>query len=170
MMATATHIRHHRTVAAEAFAIVTRAARKCRLVPHVAGSFLRCREHVKDLDVVITVPDGQELADAAEALSEVLFGEPRGGIRIIRGEVAGVPCDLYLCTPAEAGAMRMFLTGPAGFNIHCRQLAQRRGWKLSQYGLFDAHSMPIVTEPDESALFAALGLEYFTPQQREAFA
>lgn len=33
-----------------------------------------------------------------------------------------------------------------------------------------AEAFAIVTGADESALFAALGLEYLTPQQREAFA
>ena len=137
-----------------------------------AGSYLRGRETIHDLDVVIVVPDGSDMQKVAIQFSEMLFGKSNAGCRIVRGRSdTGLQIDLYLCRPDEAAAMRMFLTGPARFNIMCRQRAQRRGWTLSQYGLFDAaDGAPVCDAEREQDIFAALGMDYLEPEARERYA
>lgn len=136
------------------------------------GSYLRGRETVKDLDVMVVVPDGRDMADMAGQFGHLLFGTESGGCRVVRGRTpdADLPVDLYFCRPDEAGAMRMFLTGPAEFNIWCRKAAIARGYKLNQYGLFGCDLAPVCDASRERDIFDALGICWLTPEEREDYA
>lgn len=168
---TETTVRFPRETAEWALAQVTHATHQAGCEVWEAGSYLRGRELVKDLDVVVVVPAGGDMQAAAGHISAALFGGTGGG-RVVRGNTqdTGIQIDLYFCTPDEAGAMKMFLTGPARFNIRCRQRAIKRGYTLNQYGLFDQDETPVCDARDERAIFEALGMDYLTPEQREAFA
>ena len=140
-----------------------------------AGSYLRGRDTVKDVDCVLAVPDVVGFVEAAAHVRNLLPGtfkpviDPKLG-RIIRGMLDGLLIDLYLCHPIELPAMLMFLTGPKEFNIFCRSLAKRKGLRLSQYGLFVGPTETRLCVGDgEHYIFEALGLSYLTPADREKF-
>ena len=161
---------------------------------YVAGSYLRGCVLVKDLDFVVVVPAEWEfvapvagaVAGAVSLFCKMLpaaFGstiDPKSG-RIVRGKLDAMSIDFYLCHPGEFGAMMMFLTGPKEFNIFCRTLARRKGHRLNQYGLFKLcdHGDRIVSEglteeplcdcTTEKSIFAALGLDFMRPEQRQKF-
>lgn len=143
---------------------------------HVAGSYLRGRQTVKDLDCVILVPELiTDLRKAAEIVQQALPSayessiEPKSG-RIVRGKLDGFGIDLYLCYANEFGAMMMFLTGPKEWNIYTRRLAQAKGWRLSQYGLYVGETQDLACDcTSEAPIFAALGLPFRTPAERESF-
>ena len=153
----------------------------------IAGSYLRGRALVKDLDFVLLIHKDISFEHASSLVLATLPTafkptiEPKSG-RIVRGKLDEMKMDFYLCHPDEFGAMMMFLTGPKEFNIFCRTLARKMGYRLSQYGLFHlvedidkdgkveglgCDRMACSVSQDE--IFKLLKLEYLSPEQREKF-
>jgi DNA polymerase (family 10) len=59
---------------------------------------------------------------------------------LLRG---GFQADLRIVTPGQRGAALQYFTGSKAHNIALRDRALERGWKLNEYGLFDADEKPI---------------------------
>ena len=69
--------------------------------------------------------------------------------------------------PASRGAALQYFTGSKAHNIALRDMAQSRGWKLNEYGLFDqATGSPVAGETEEG-IYEALGLSPVPPELRE---
>ena len=161
--------------AAQYVTILEQAFEKSYFDLYPAGSYLRGRDTVKDIDCVLVVPDVVGFVEAAAHVRNLLPGtfkpviDPKLG-RIVRGKLDSLLIDLYLCHPIELPAMLMFLTGPKEFNIFCRCLAKRKGLRLSQYGLFVGTTEVRSCMGDgEHYIFEAIGLSYLTPADREKF-
>lgn len=125
-----------------------------RATPEIltVGSVLRGEARSKDIDLLVVVRD-QEAADIA--LRAAKLRAPRAGdeLNIVETYAAGprrrsfivrdargshYRTDLFLTTAAEKPYAVFHYTGPASYNVRTRALAKRRGWRLNQYGIFDA--------------------------------
>jgi DNA polymerase (family 10) len=73
--------------------------------------------------------------------------------------------DLRVVPPASFGAALLYFTGSKARNIRLRNLAQERGLKLNEYGLFDGARA--VAAATEEQIYAALGLPWIAPELRE---
>ena len=58
----------------------------------------------------------------------------------------------------------LYFTGSGDLNKKMREIAKKKGYKLSEYGLFD-NNKPIKVS-SERDIFHALGIEYIPPQLR----
>ena len=131
-----------------------------------AGSLRRGRETIGDLDLLSTASD----ADAASAafvslpaVAEVLaHGEKKSAVRLSNG----VQVDLRIVPAVSFGAAAQYFTGSQAHNIALRKRAVTRGWKLSEYGLFDADGTCLAAA-DEAAIYGVLGLQPIPPELRE---
>ena len=54
----------------------------------------------------------------------------------------GFQADLRIVKPDQRGAAMQYFTGSKAHNIVLRDKALERGWKLNEYGLFDAEETP----------------------------
>jgi DNA polymerase (family 10) len=140
----------------------------------VCGSWRRGSERIGDVDVLVVTASG-ELPDLA-ALGDFVEWDS-GAKKAGRGRVHlddGLPplqVDVYACGPISEGAFLWFLTGPKTVNIRMRAEAMSRGWKLSQYGLFDAYEVQ-VDDGTEASVAEWLGVEWvelLDPRSRDAF-
>jgi len=59
----------------------------------------------------------------------------------------------------------LYFTGSKSHNIALRGLANERGWKLNEYGLFDGNRR--IAGATEVEIYKKLGLEYVPPELRE---
>ncbi|CCK73483.1 DNA-directed DNA polymerase IV NDAI_0G05000 [Naumovozyma dairenensis CBS 421] len=78
------------------------------------------------------------------------------------------PCrrlDFFCCKWSELGAARMQWIGSAEFNRWLRILASKKGFKLSQHGLFTNEGQ-LLESFDEKNMFKLLGVDYLEPTQR----
>ena len=80
------------------------------------------------------------------------------------------PVDLFLVQARELPFALFHYTGSRLYNVRTRAHAKRRGWRLNQYGLFDAAtgrrvrgSAHIRTEREVAAL---VGVSYRSPSDR----
>jgi len=138
----------------------------------IAGSVRRQRPVVSDVDLVVVTDGVIDLTQYRGSLDDhrIAF-TPKGGVALIEG----VRVELYLAPPGCAGATLQFVSGPGSLNVWLRSLAKNKGWKLSQYGLYDGHGKDAVRldrstgDPyaDEMSIFEALGVDYIAPEDRD---
>jgi DNA polymerase (family 10) len=133
----------------------------------LAGSVRRMRETVKDIDVLITSQRPARVMETFTALpnvAEILArGETKSSVRLREG----IQVDLRVVEPACFGAALQYFTGSKQHNIRVRELAQRRGLKVNEYGVFDERTERRVAGATEEDVYAAVGLSFVPPEIRE---
>jgi DNA polymerase (family 10) len=137
----------------------------------VAGSARRRRETVGDLDVLVTSREPARVIDAFVGLpgaSRLLArGDTKASIEHVAGESgAGLQVDLRAVAPESYGAALQYFTGSKDHNVRLRELAQRRGLKVSEYGVFREATGARVAGASEAEVYAAVGLPWIPPELR----
>lgn len=131
----------------------------------VAGSYRRRRDTVGDLDIVATASKAAALGDrlvAYENVGEVLAHGPARTTVILR---SGLQVDLRVVPAPSYGSGLMYFTGSKAHNIALRGLANDRGWKLNEYGLFSGTRR--IAGRTEAEIYKKLGLAFVPPELRE---
>ncbi|HSN41247.1 MAG TPA: DNA polymerase/3'-5' exonuclease PolX [Burkholderiales bacterium] len=131
----------------------------------VAGSFRRMRETVGDLDILITAGSGSAAMEKFCAYDEVKEVLSRGETRASVVLKSGLQVDLRLVPVQSYGAALHYFTGSKAHNIAVRRLAQERGLKLNEYGVFRG-AQRIAGDTEES-VFKSVGMPYIPPELRE---
>ncbi|MFZ1557238.1 MAG: DNA polymerase/3'-5' exonuclease PolX [Nitrospira sp.] len=130
-----------------------------------AGSYRRGLETIGDLDILVTAPAGRAVMDRFVAYQEVrdvlAHGATKSSVRL----QSGLQVDLRVVPQESYGAALLYFTGSKAHNVVLRQLAQQRGLKLNEYGVFRGDK-PIAGETEES-VYASLGLPWIPPELRE---
>jgi DNA polymerase (family 10) len=129
-----------------------------------AGSLRRMRETIGDIDILAVAPPEIRATFAAQPyVAEVIAsGDRKTSIRTDQG----IQVDLRV-VPAESwGAALVYFTGSKEHNVHIREIAVKKGWKLSEYGLFDGDDRPIASATEEE-IYHALGMRWVPPTLRE---
>jgi DNA polymerase (family 10) len=130
-----------------------------------AGSYRRGLETIGDLDILVTAPAGRAVMDRFVAYQEVrdvlAHGETKSSVRL----QSGLQVDLRVVPQESYGAALLYFTGSKAHNVVLRQLAQQRGLKLNEYGVFRGDK-PVAGETEES-VYASLGLPWIPPELRE---
>jgi len=131
----------------------------------VAGSFRRVRETVGDLDILVIAEDSAAVMQRLAAYSDVqkvLSAGPTRGSVLLRG---GLQVDVRIIEPESYGAALQYFTGSKAHNIAVRRLAQERGLKMNEYGVFRGRKR--VAGDSEESVYAAVGLPWIPPELRE---
>jgi DNA polymerase (family 10) len=131
----------------------------------VAGSIRRWRETIGDIDILALSSKPEPVIEAFTSLprvSEVLAaGSTKASVRVSDG----LQIDLRVVPPESYGAALNYFTGSQAHNVHLRGLAQSKGLKLSEYGLFKGERR--VAGKTEESIYRKLGMEYVEPELRE---
>ncbi|MFH1689456.1 MAG: DNA polymerase/3'-5' exonuclease PolX [Candidatus Eisenbacteria bacterium] len=131
----------------------------------VAGSIRRWRETIGDIDILALSSKPRLVIEAFTNLprvTEVLAaGSTKASVRV----ADGLQMDLRVVPPSVYGAALMYFTGSQAHNVHLRGLAQSKGLKLSEYGLFKGDRR--VAARTEESIYKKLGMEYVEPELRE---
>lgn len=131
----------------------------------LCGSARRYQDTVGDLDFLVASLEGERVVKAFLRLPQVGEVYAKGEERATVFLKNGLQVDLRVVPPESWGAGLQYLTGSKGHSIKLRSLAQDRGLKLSEYGVFRA-GVRLAGETEEG-VYAALGLPYIPPPLRE---
>ncbi|MFQ6106624.1 MAG: DNA polymerase/3'-5' exonuclease PolX [Thermoplasmata archaeon] len=137
----------------------------------VAGSARRMRETVGDLDILAVSDEPEKVMEAFVGLPEirevVLSGPTKTSAIIegLRGHRVRIQTDLRVVEAKCFGSALQYFTGSKDHNIHLRRIAQSKGWKLSEYGLFEKDEQ--IAGETEEGIYDALGMDYVPPELRE---
>jgi DNA polymerase (family 10) len=131
----------------------------------VAGSFRRMRETVGDLDILVTARKANTAMERFAAYPEVAEalaqGETRASVRL----KAGLQIDLRVVAAESFGAALVYFTGSKAHNIALRRIAQERGLKINEYGVFKGSKR--IAGDTEASVYRAVGLPEIPPELRE---
>jgi DNA polymerase (family 10) len=154
------------TVTAEEIVAAISAAPGCLRCAH-AGSLRRMRETIGDIDILAAAADSGPLMHAFVNLpivTEVIVG---GTKKTSVRTNTGLQVDLRVVPLESWGAALQYFTGSKQHNVRIREIAVRKGLKLSEYGLFRVDDGALVVSETEEEVYARLGLAWIPPTLRE---
>jgi DNA polymerase (family 10) len=131
----------------------------------VAGSIRRRKETIGDLDFLVAARDAARVARAFASLPEVAHVHARGETKTLVRLASGIDADLRVVPEASFGAALAYFTGSKAHNVALRRIAQQRGMKLNEYGLYRGTRR--VAGCSEEEVYEALGLPWIPPELRE---
>jgi DNA polymerase (family 10) len=129
-----------------------------------AGSIRREKEMVGDIDIVVIPKDLNTFYDDVKNIIDYEYGATKK----IFGMYGDRPINIFVTTNESYGATLYQTTGPALYNVHKRQLAKSKGFKLNEYGLFNRETNEQIAGDTEQSIFDALGWSYTEPNNRKA--
>ncbi|MBI3627770.1 MAG: DNA polymerase/3'-5' exonuclease PolX [Candidatus Sungbacteria bacterium] len=131
----------------------------------IAGSARRWKETIGDLDMLVVSKEPKKVMDYVVGLPEVrnvlAHGETKSSVVMQNG----IQVDIRVVPEKSFGAALNYFTGSKAHNVHLRQIAIKKGWKLNEYGLFKAKNQ--IAGRTEEDLYKKLGMDYVEPEMRE---
>lgn len=131
----------------------------------VAGSYRRAKDTIGDLDILVTAASGSLVMDRFVSYPEVeeilAHGATKASVRL----ACKLQVDVRVVRDDSYGSALQYFTGSKAHNVALRQLAQQRGLKLNEYGLFRGDQS--VAGATEESVYAAVGLPWIPPELRE---
>ena len=133
----------------------------------VAGSIRRRKETVRDIDILVISKNPEKVMEIFTTLPEVARVLAKGKTKSAVILKSGIQADVRVVDKKCYGAALMYFTGSKEHNIRLREIAIRKGFKLSEYGLFDRASGKFVAGASEEEVYKKLGLKFVKPEERE---
>jgi len=131
-----------------------------------AGSLRRYKDTIGDIDILVVSSEPEKVMDIFVSLplvGDVLAeGETKSSIRTRNG----IQVDLRVVEEKSYGAALAYFTGSKAHNIRIREMAARKGLKISEYGIFNSMGKWI-SGREESDVYQAVGLPWIPPELRE---
>lgn len=134
----------------------------------LAGSYRRGRETVGDLDVLVVATDRQAAMDHFESYPDRSQTIARGEEKKISIRVGkAFQVDMRLVEDEQFGAALQYFTGSKEHNVRLRRMAQAKGLKINEYGVFRESDDQRVGGQSEAEVYAAVGLPLIPAELRE---
>ena len=155
----------------EALPLSRRLEERIKNIPGVtaattAGSVRRRQETIGDIDILVTAKDPKKVHEAFIKMPEIVRvvrkGDGEGITSVILSD--GIQADVRILKDDEYGAGLQYFTGDKNHNVKLRTLAIKKGFKLSEYGLFKGKKR--VAGKTEEEIYKALGMDCPPPEIR----
>lgn len=143
----------------------------CEVCPEVleatvAGSLRRMSSTIGDIDVLAASESPAAVMRAFAGLPSVaevvVSGQTKTTVRLHNG----LQVDLRVLEPDRWGAALQYFTGSQAHNVRIREIAQKQGLSLSEYGFKRSDGGEILCR-EEAAVYTELGLPWVPPELRE---
>ena len=165
----------HRLTLYEASEIGAKIKAECLKYPgaikvELAGSIRRQKETIGDLDILIACEMNSrkkiiDLFTQSKIVGKILSkGETKCTILMANN---GIQVDMRLINEDDWGTALQYFTGSKEHNIHLRTIANKNGFKLSEYGLFNLLTGKKLSCKDEADIYRNLKLPFIVPEMRE---
>jgi len=131
----------------------------------IAGSLRRCKEVVKDVDILCSSTDPESVMKRFVEDEYVVditgHGETKSSVILS----SGLSADLRVVSDEQFPYALAHFTGSKEHNVVMRQRAKERNLKLNEYGLFKGEDN--LSSDTESDIYAKLDLPFIPPEIRE---
>ncbi len=131
----------------------------------IAGSIRRRKATIGDADFLVVSRDPAAVMDFFVAMPEVAHVHGKGSTKSSVRLQNGMDADLRVVPAESFGAALVYFTGSKDHNVELRRIAQDKDLKLNEYGVFKGRRA--IAGRTEEDVYAALGLGYIPPEQRE---
>ncbi len=136
----------------------------------LAGSLRRKKETIGDIDIIITAEKKNwkkiinKFISIPQCKRILANGETKASILLKNNNVQ---VDVRIVNDNEYGSALLYFTGSKEHNIELRKWASERGWKMNEYGVFDATTNKRLAGRTEEEIYHLFGLQYIPPELRE---
>lgn len=134
---------------------------------HYAGSLRRMKETVGDIDILAISTAPAKIMDAFVTLPSVHDILAKGETRSSVMTRHGIQVDVRVVEPEAFGAALAYFTGSKAHNIRLRDMARKKGLKISEYGVFEERTGKRIAGKEEEDIYEVLGLPFIVPELRE---
>lgn len=144
---------------------------------HVLGSFRRHKSLIADVDILLESENSYKSAVIAlkylvqdNKMSVVVEGPMK--TTFVFHNIEKTTVDVSWCNKSDLPYSLLHFTGSAASNIRLRAISQKMGYKLNQYGIYDAWGNRVTGNDnisevkDEKDIFTFLGIDYVEPENR----
>ncbi|MBT4855702.1 hypothetical protein HOM50_01900 [bacterium] len=135
----------------------------------IGGSIRRKKETIGDIDLLVTSHISEEQLRNTPGVEEI-WSESEKQLYFNYKSDEGIwrPINIWECSDPHAfGSFLIHVTGSRPYNIMLRSKAKYKGFKLNQYGLFNAETNRYLAGKSEESIFKALGMDWSKPWNRE---
>lgn len=133
----------------------------------IAGSIRRKRPTVRDIDILVSSSNPKKIIEIYTKLPEVKRVLAKGPTRAAVKLKQGIQSDIRVVKDSSFGSALQYFTGSKDHSIRLRQIAIKKGLKLSEYGVFDRKTNKKLAGKTEEGVYKALGVKYPEPKKRE---
>jgi len=136
---------------------------------NIAGSLRRMKETIRDLDFIIATEEREKVRDALLKMNTIkdIVASGDTKVAITLQDEFGVNVDFRLVKEQEFYTTLHHFTGSKEHNVKMRQLAKKRGEKISEYGVEIEGTNKVLHFTSETDFFNHFGLHYIPPEMRE---
>jgi DNA polymerase (family X) len=143
---------------------------KLKALPEVkqavaAGSVRRMKETIGDVDFLVVSDNPGQVTDFFVSMPDVLQVLEKGSTKSAVKLKTGINADIRILPQKSFGAALQYFTGNKDHNVALRKIAQKKDWKLSEYGIFQKETQ--VAGEKEEEVYEKLGLAWIPPELRE---
>jgi len=131
----------------------------------LAGSLRRMKESIGDIDILAISSKPTKVMDVFTNLPNVKTVLAKGPTKSTIILKEGFQSDLRVLDDKSFGAALQYFTGNKDHNVAVRQIAIKKGYKLSEYGLFKKNKY--IAGRTEADVYKKLGLAYIEPELRQ---
>ncbi|MFH1332479.1 MAG: DNA polymerase/3'-5' exonuclease PolX [archaeon] len=133
-----------------------------------AGSLRRQKEAVRDIDILVISKNPGKVMDFFTSMPDVKRVLAKGLTKSTVIIKEGIQVDVRVVKPESFGSALMYFTGSKDNNIAMRVISIKKGYKLSEYGLFSKKTGRMVAGRTELDIYKKLGMDYIEPELRES--
>jgi DNA polymerase (family 10) len=130
-----------------------------------AGSVRRMKETIGDVDFLVISEDPEKVMTFFVTMPEVITVTGKGVTKSSVKLRNNMDADIRVLPEDSFGSALQYFTGSRDHNIVLRRIAQNRGMKLNEYGLFE-EDIKIAGRTEEE-IYEYLGLTWIPPELRE---
>jgi DNA polymerase (family 10) len=130
-----------------------------------AGSVRRMKETIGDADFLVVSDKPTKVMDYFVSMPEVINVVDKGKTKSSVKLKSGMNADIRILPEESFGAALQYFTGNKDHNIVLRKIAQQKGWKLNEYGIFGEKKQ--LAGATEEQVYEKLGLKWMPPELRE---
>jgi DNA polymerase (family 10) len=123
------------------------------------------KETIGDVDFLVVSDDAKKVTDFFVSMPEVLQVIEKGTTKSAVKLKTGMNADIRILPEKSFGAALQYFTGNKDHNVALRKIAQKKDWKLSEYGLFQKEKQ--IAGETEEGVYEKLGLAWIPPELRE---
>lgn len=132
----------------------------------IAGSIRRMKEDIGDIDILVTSDKAEGIMNFFTTMPDVkkilVKGPTKSSVILLNG----MQCDLRVIDDDRFGAAMQYFTGNVVHNVETRKIAIKKGYKLSEYGLFSRKTNRVVAARSEEEVYKKIGMQYIPPEIR----
>lgn len=131
------------------------------------GSFRRMKETVGDLDFVVVSNNAKKVIEKFVSMPEVKEILSKGLTKAFVKLNNNMDADLLVVPSESFGTALLYFTGSKRHGIHLRKLAQAKGYRLNEWGLYNNNTDQKIAGESESVVYNLLDLDWIPPEMRE---